>query len=246
MKYRNKFAARIESARSKISPEPSPGGCFVSRRVSCRQAVLVLAAVLGIMLAHPGRLIGESEQAVAVKQHQAAKIESWLWSQDASLEGGIVADLARGILEESERNALDPMLVLAVIQVESGFDHKAVSPRGALGLMQVKPVVVTALIDEGRIQPGQRHRSLKDPLVNVQVGASYLAHLNEMFGDLKVALAAYNWGPTRIRQKIRAKQKLPLAYATKVLSVQRILEQQLALNSPVFREAGSADAAAAG
>jgi len=89
------------------------------------------------------------------------------------MDGGLLADLARGILEASEKNALDPVLVLAVIQVESRFDHKAVSPRGAQGLMQVKPVVVAALIDEGKIHPQQRHRSLKDPLVNVQVGASY-------------------------------------------------------------------------
>ncbi|MGH7794196.1 MAG: lytic transglycosylase domain-containing protein [Candidatus Binatia bacterium] len=209
-------------------------------------STVVPVVLLLFLLANPGRLVGESEQADAAKQHQTAKIESWLLSQDASMDGGLLADLARGILDESEKNALDPILVLAIIQVESRFDHKAVSQRGAQGLMQVKPAAVAALIDEGRIHPWQRHRSLKDPLVNVQVGASYLAFLNEMFGDLEVALTAYNWGPTRIRQKIRAKQNIPLGYATKVLSVQRTLEQQLAWKSPVFREIDSADVSAAG
>jgi soluble lytic murein transglycosylase-like protein len=208
--------------------------------------VVIAAALMVFLLARPNRLIGESAQAEIARQHQTAKLEAWLSSQDARMDGGLLADLARGILEASEKNALDPVLVLAVIQVESRFDHKAVSPRGAQGLMQVKPVVVAALIDEGKIHPQQRHRSLKDPLVNVQVGASYLAHLNEMFGDLKVALTAYNWGPTRIREKIRAKQSIPLGYATRVLSVQRMLEQQLALKLPFLREIDSADALAAG
>lgn len=213
-----------------------------SRRDICSLSTVALLALVVFLLANPRRLIGESEQADAAKQHQMAKIASWLLSQEAdvSMDGESRADLARGILDESARNGLDPILVLAVIQVESRFDHKAVSPRGALGLMQVKPVVVAALIDEGKIHPWQRHRSLQDPLVNVHVGASYLAFLNEMFGDLKVALTAYNWGPTRVMQKIRAKQGIPLGYATKVLAVQRTLEQQLALNTPVFREMDSA------
>ena len=191
-------------------------------------------------------MIGESGlEDSAAKQNQTAKIESWLVSQDPSLDDASLADLAREILKESKKNALDPILVLAVIQVESRFDHKAVSPRGAQGLMQVKPAVVKAMIHEGKIEPSQRHQSLKDPLMNIQVGTSYLAFLHEMFGDLKLALTAYNWGPTRIRQKIRERQRIPLEYATKVLTVQRTLKQQLALNPPVHRNDG-ADVAAAG
>jgi soluble lytic murein transglycosylase-like protein len=208
--------------------------------------LLVAAIVSAVLLAHPRRLIGESERADAARQQQTAKIESWLGSQDPGIDGALAAELARGIVAASERHALDPALVLAVIQVESGFDPRAVSPRGAQGLMQVRPVVVAALIDEGKIDPSKRHRSLKDPLVNVQIGASYLALLNEMFGDVRVALTAYNWGPTRIREKLRSKQKLPLGYATKVLSVQRVLEQQLALQPPLFPAADPLSVSAAG
>jgi soluble lytic murein transglycosylase len=210
-------------------------------------STLVPAALLIFLLASPRQLIGESElEDSAAKQNPTAKIESWLLSQDPSLDDAPLADLARGILEESKKNALDPILVLAVIQVESRFDHKAVSPRGAQGLMQVQPAVVKAMIHEGKIEPSQRHQSLKDPLVNIQVGTSYLAFLHEMFGDLKLALTAYNWGPTRIKQKIRAREKIPLGYAKKVLTVQRTLEQQLALNSPVHTENDGADVATAG
>ncbi|MGH7853736.1 MAG: lytic transglycosylase domain-containing protein [Candidatus Binatia bacterium] len=178
-----------------------------------------------VLLASPGNLIGESYQASAAKQHRMEKIHSWLLSQDASM--GMAAVLAHRILRESEKNLLDPVLILAVIQVESQFNHAAVSPRGAQGLMQIKPVVVTELVEEGKI-PARAQRNLKDPLINVQVGVSYLAHLNEMFGDMQVALTAYNWGPTRVRNKLAAKETIPTQYAAKILSAHRLLEQQLA------------------
>jgi soluble lytic murein transglycosylase-like protein len=147
-------------------------------------------------------------------------IHSWLLSQDETT--GLAAVLAHRILQESEKNSLDPFLILALIQVESRFDHN--------GLMQLMPVVITELVEEGII-PASPKRNLKDPLVNVQIGISYLAHLNEMFGDLQVALTAYNWGPTRIKQKLTAKEPIPREYAAKVLSVHRSLEYQLARNS---------------
>lgn len=250
MEFGDQCTGRMHSEKTRlpavqISRDQSTSARCSAERACRRRVTLALVLNLLLLLAHPGRLIGESERDEAAREHQAAIIESWLAAQDARMDGGRLAEFARSVLEESEKNSLDPILVLAIIQVESGFDHKAVSPRGAQGLMQVKPIVVKALIDEGRIHPWQ-HRNLKDPLVNLQVGASYLAHLYEMFGDLKVALTAYNWGPTRIRAKIRTNQKLPLAYATKVLSVHRALEQQLALRSPVFQGVESAAVSAAG
>lgn len=187
-------------------------------------SVVVSAAVL-VLLASPGKLIGESYQASAAKQHRMEKIHSWLLAQDGNM--GMAAVLAHRILQESEKNSLDPVLILALIQVESQFDHNAVSPRGAQGLMQIKPVVITELVEKGKI-PARVKRNLQDPLVNVQIGVSYLAHLYEMFGDLQVALTAYNWGPARTRQELAAKESMSAQYAAKVLSVHRSLEYQLA------------------
>jgi soluble lytic murein transglycosylase-like protein len=188
-----------------------------------------VSAALLVLLATPGKLIGESYQASAAKQRRMEKIHSWLLSQDGS-STGMAAVLAHRILQESEKNSLDPVLILALIQVESGFDHNAVSPRGAQGLMQVMPVVITELVEEGII-PASAKKNLKDPLVNVQIGVSYLAHLNEMFGDLQVALTAYNWGPTRIKQKLAAKESIPGEYAANIIRVHRSLMYQLARNS---------------
>lgn len=182
-------------------------------------------AAMFLTFVQPTVVIGDNSRAFPARQERISKIESWLLSQDESMLGA--ADLAHGILLESEKNSLDPVLILAIIQVESRFDPKAVSARGALGLMQVTPTALTELMDEGKIPP-RTGTNLKDPLVNVQVGVTYLAHLHEMFGDLTVALTAYNWGPTRIRKKLAAKEALPTRYAAKVLTLHRSLENQLA------------------
>ena len=89
---------------------------------------------------------------------------------------------------------LDPLLVKAVIAAESAFDPAAVSDKGAIGLMQVLP-------DTGERYgvAGDAKRSvadkLKEPAINVRVGARYLKDLLARFaGDVKLALAAYNAG----------------------------------------------------
>ena len=84
---------------------------------------------------------------------------------------------------------LDPAVIRAVIRQESGFRPCAVSPKGAMGLMQLMPQTAE-----------QFH--LVDPFnaaENVSAGAQYLKQLMERFsGDLKLALAAYNAGPGRV------------------------------------------------
>src|ERR1019366_9241475 len=84
---------------------------------------------------------------------------------------------------------LDPALIRAVIRQESAFRPCAVSPKGAIGLMQLMPQTAE-----------QFH--LADPFnatENVSVGAQYLKRLMERFkGDVKLALAAYNAGPGRV------------------------------------------------
>lgn len=208
-----------------------------NRRTAVRSGIAAAAAALLINAAAPSRLIGEDDQIHAMQQHRVARLQSWLSAQNGAMEAAEA--LAQSVIRESERHALDPVLVLAVIHVESRFDRNAISPRGAQGLMQVRTTAVQELIGEGRL-PARRH-DLRNPQVNVEVGVSYLAHLVAMFGDLNTALAAYNWGPTRIREKIAANEGIPSAYVSKVLRTQRLLELELAR---VEVERSAAEAAA--
>lgn len=88
---------------------------------------------------------------------------------------------------------VDPLLVLAVIRVESAYNHYAYSYVGAEGLMQVMPP--TALWTAQRYGFQWRFHSF-DPVLNVQLGSHYLFWLLELFdGDHGLALTAYNRGP---------------------------------------------------
>jgi soluble lytic murein transglycosylase-like protein len=87
--------------------------------------------------------------------------------------------------------ALDPALVKAVIHAESQFDPKAVSPKGAVGLMQLNPITIREL---GIVDPF-------NPRHNIFGGVRRLRDLLDAFeGDPKLALAAYNAGPSQVQR----------------------------------------------
>src|SRR3972149_1779412 len=66
---------------------------------------------------------------------------------------------------------------------------------------------------------------LDDPVLNIKLGVFYLNSLKKNFRDLKLALTAYNWGPTEVRNRLQEDEVLPLAYAMKVLSTYQSYRQ---------------------
>ncbi|MBP8980758.1 MAG: lytic transglycosylase domain-containing protein [Syntrophobacterales bacterium] len=93
------------------------------------------------------------------------------------------------IKQAAEKYKVDPALVKAVIKTESNFNHRAVSPKGARGLMQLMPSTAYALQVPDSFQPES----------NVEGGVKYLSYLMELFrNDLSLALAAYNAGENAV------------------------------------------------
>jgi soluble lytic murein transglycosylase len=101
------------------------------------------------------------------------------------------------IIIYSRKYHLDPLLVAAIIMVESRFQPLARSHRGAIGLMQIMPETAKGIATNLKIAADQD--SLRNPDVNIHIGCYYLRRLSKKYhGNLVLILAAYNAGPGRI------------------------------------------------
>lgn len=125
-----------------------------------------------------------------------------------------VARFRNMVATTAERHSLDPRLLHALITVESGYNPQAVSPKGAIGLMQLMPGTARRY---GIQDPW-------DPQQNLQAGARYLSDLLRLFNNnISLALAAYNAGENAV---IRHGRRIPpyretVAYVPKVLALYR-------------------------
>ncbi len=103
---------------------------------------------------------------------------------------------------------IDPLWVMAIIKVESGFEASARSNRGAVGLMQLLPSTARQLASEVELTDYQDNE-LESPEINLHLGIYYLSKLQTLFPDDDIAvLSAYNAGPGITREWHRGKPAL--------------------------------------
>jgi soluble lytic murein transglycosylase-like protein len=135
-----------------------------------------------------------ASEAIAQKR-SPAQIAKAPGKNTSSLIHRIRLDYIEGYIEEAAaKERLEPALLRAVIRVESNFNHKAISRVGAKGLMQIMPLTAAELGNKKALD----HRN---PRANILAGSAYLrSMINEFRGDLKLAIAAYNAGPTAVRK----------------------------------------------
>jgi soluble lytic murein transglycosylase-like protein len=126
------------------------------------------------------------------------------------------------VYENSRRFGYDPLLVLAVIHVESVFksgalgQYKSGTHSGAVGLMQIKFETAKLIARDLDIQLTDE-RDLLRPEINLQLGIAYLTRQITMFKSFKLGLIAYNLGPGVVIQNIVEKKPLPIDYYNKIL-----------------------------
>ncbi|CAO0822889.1 soluble lytic murein transglycosylase [Desulfarculales bacterium] len=155
--------------------------------------VLVLAACLPLLVSclhsqsqaptHPADWVAEVQSPPPSIPHHR------LWQASPLLESQLrYWPVVRHL---SEREGMDPALVMAVVHVESGFDANAESTKGAKGLMQISPATAEEL---GLGNPA-------DPEANLRAGIRYLSSLKKTFrDDIVLTLAAYNAGPRKVQR----------------------------------------------
>ena len=163
-----------------------------------------------------------AEVAEMPRPDELVKIFSIVKSHRPDISDGEAWRVSEVILEESAKRHLDPMMVVAVIQVESGFQYATVSPMGARGIMQIMPetgkFLSETLSGEYGFQPASfRPESLDDPLLNIRLGVYYLHDLTKQFRSLNLALLAYNAGPGEIQNRLENNLAFSDDYATLVL-----------------------------
>jgi soluble lytic murein transglycosylase-like protein len=124
--------------------------------------------------------------------------------------------IAGVIQQESHRYGYDPLLVLAMVEVESQCLPTALGQKGAVGLIQIKPSTARAMAEEAGVR-WHGPQMLKRPVFNVQLGLHYLRRLEDQFGDPYLAMAAYNLGPARVARMPRHRAR-KARYVLKIMA----------------------------
>jgi len=157
-------------------------------------------------------------------------VHQWLADYRTGLTLSQKRRLAEVLYNESQRYGLQPTLVMALIATESSVFNWSRSEQGAVGLMQLSPVTAEAMVRQwsasGVRVKWSGEESLFDPVINLRLGLGYLSQLVRQFGDMKTALTAYNYGPTRVSEWLAEGKPLPLAYANRVIGLSRELGEQ--------------------
>lgn len=142
-------------------------------------------------------------------------IVAHLAEKNALIPDEELREVARTMYDASRRYEVDYRLVLAVMEAESNFRHDVVSDAGAIGIMQVKPVVAREFSDEVGIP--YRRDVLRCPHANVRFGIYYLSWLSRHYDNEYAVLYAYNVGFTRARQNMQRHSEPKTGYTKKVM-----------------------------
>lgn len=152
---------------------------------------------------------GWTEQRTETREEQ---IRQWIMHRNPEATMRDFEGLPATLLRASKDSGLDYRVVMAVIEMESEWKPRAVSPKGAIGLMQLMPDTATGVakrVGLGDFRPPVRSKSggytslgsLADPKTNVSLGIVYLAEQVSRFGVSPEALQAYNRGPGKASQR---------------------------------------------
>lgn len=143
-------------------------------------------------------------------------IEEHLQVGRTDLSSEQIPSIARILYEESRFHGIDYRLVLAIMAVESNFRTDAVSPAGARGIMQIRPILASSIAKKA----GIAYRGTPDlfePAKNVRFGLYYLSWLRSKFKSLNEVLLAYNVGHNRAKRLLSRDGDADSRYTRRVL-----------------------------
>jgi len=176
--------------------------------------VLAVAGTLTALLLLGGPRTKVSDPSSPVGQ---GDLETILARVARPLDPQLRTKLAEAVLSESTRGGYDPLFILGLVSVESGFRPHVSSERGAYGLMQLQPSTF-AWIAGREPDIGDGAAVSEDPVIDVRLAIRYFAWLERRFPRREEALMAYNAGPSRLRRYKRVRIPSTVrAYPRKVM-----------------------------
>ncbi|MEW5873570.1 MAG: transglycosylase SLT domain-containing protein [Candidatus Zixiibacteriota bacterium] len=202
---------------------PAPGrrpGVVIGRPIALIIALVWAAQTVGFALvirenSTQQQTIHRQEEEIR-RLKERLKVLEIIEDYQTNISSDEAVELAQHISDCGRMYGFDPLLVLAMIQVESSFGTRAVSHKGACGLMQMKPSTARAVVTNLG-WTWENDEALFEPVTNVRLGTQYLFDLVLKFRSVEKAIIAYNHGETAVRGMIAGGMKLPQAYLGRVL-----------------------------
>ncbi len=151
-----------------------------------------------------------------IKQEAISRVTDYMRNVNMELEDEKLRIISEMVYDESLRYNLDYRLVLALMKIESNFRYKAVSKKGARGLLQIKPSLARYVAD-GVGVTWQDDTTLDEPDTNIKIGVHVFSKLINDFKSIQMALHAYHVGPTRFREILFEEKKPQKHYVNLVL-----------------------------
>ncbi|MHC2994393.1 MAG: transglycosylase SLT domain-containing protein [Candidatus Atribacteria bacterium] len=151
------------------------------------------------------------------REYYITKMVNIISQNNSTIGSKEIYEIAKTIYEEAIKYNFNPLLITAIIKIESNFEPKAISDSYAYGLCQVRRFIAPELADNIGIKWDGAEKTLFDPIKNIKIGVYYLSMLNRDFNDLKTAIIAYNNGPYNIQERLTNNQELNHNYVNSVL-----------------------------
>ena len=197
--------------RIKVEPKPTPQETAAFDKKEMVRVVRALNAIGVKDRARPFlvRLISDAEKLpeyrlLAILSRQSGHDDLALMAaKNARQNGAEMADYLFPVISIPAGGKVEPAFVLGLIRQESAFNAQAISPAGAMGLMQLMPDTAKQIGKQLKVAKFKDSRLTADPKFNITLGRAYLEKLVDRFGgSYLLATAAYNAGPNRVRQWI--------------------------------------------
>jgi soluble lytic murein transglycosylase len=151
------------------------------------------------------------------REFYIGRIVNIVSSNNSQLESETIYEISKNIYEISLQYNFNPLLTCALIKVESNFIVDSVSDAYAFGLCQVRRFIARELAENIGIKWDGAEKTLFDPVKNIKIGMHYLSLLYDDFGDMKLALTAYNYGPFKVQELMSQESEIPNNYSERVL-----------------------------